>query len=134
MIDALYIAKSGLNTSRYSVDVTSNNIANENTAGYVKRVVNTSELQGLENNIGNGVSLDGVTRSVNEYLYDKLVSQSSLSSYYAQEDSILSNMEVMFSETKSSGFSKTLSNFSVFKLPNSIALLLAISVKVRPAP
>jgi flagellar hook-associated protein 1 len=111
MIDALYIAKSGLNTARYSVDVTSNNIANENTAGYVKRVVNTSELPGLENNIGNGVSLDGVTRTTNAYLYDKLVSQSSTASYYSQEDSILSNVETMFSETDSSGFSKTISNF-----------------------
>ena len=44
MINALYIAKSGLDTSRYSVEVTSNNIANENTTGYVKRVVNTSEF------------------------------------------------------------------------------------------
>lgn len=111
MIDALYIAKSGLDTSRYSVDVTSNNIANENTTGYVKRVVNTSELSGLENNIGNGVSLDGVTRSTNVYLYDKLVSQSSTASYYSQEDSILSNVETMFSETDTSGFSTTISNF-----------------------
>lgn len=42
MINSLYTAKSGLTTSKYSVDVTSNNIANENTTGYVKRTVNTS--------------------------------------------------------------------------------------------
>lgn len=111
MIDSLYIAKSGLNTSRYSVDVTSNNIANENSDGYIKRVVNTSELSTLESDIGNGVSFDGVTRSASVYLYDKLVSQGSLSSYYKQEDSILANLEIMFSETESSGFSTTLNNF-----------------------
>lgn len=111
MIDSLYIAKSGLNTSRYSVDVTSNNIANENSDGYIKRVVNTSELSTLESDIGNGVSFDGVTRSASVYLYDKLVSQGSLSSYYEQEDSILANLEIMFSETESSGFSTTLNNF-----------------------
>ena len=111
MIDALYIGQSGLNASRYAVDSTSNNIANENTDGYVKRVVNTSELSGLESDIGNGVSFDGVTRSSDVYLYDKLVSQSSLSSYYTQEDSILSNIETMFSETETSGFSVTLSSF-----------------------
>ena len=44
-------------------------------------------------------------------MYDKLVSQSSLSSYYTQEDSILSNIETMFSESETSGFSVTLSNF-----------------------
>ena len=41
-----------------------------------------------------------------------MVSQSSLSSYYDQEDSILNNIETMFSETESSGFSITLSNFN----------------------
>ena len=112
MIDALYIGQSGLSASKYAVDVTSNNIANENTDGYIKRVVNTSELPGLESDIGNGVSFDGVTRSSSVYLYDKMVSQSSLSSYYEQEDSILSNIETMFSETESSGFSATLSSFT----------------------
>lgn len=111
MINSLYIAKSGLNASKYSVDVTSNNIANENTDGYVKRVVNTSELSSLEDNIGNGVSFDGVTRTTNSYLYDKLVAQSSLASYYEQEDSILSSIEIMFDEADDSGFSTTLSNF-----------------------
>ena len=110
MINSLYIAQSGLNASKYSVDVTSNNIANENTAGYVKRTVNTSELPELENDIGNGVSFDGVTRNTSVYLYDKLVSQSSLSSYYEQENSTLSEIEIMFSETETSGLSTTLSN------------------------
>ncbi|MDD2887542.1 MAG: flagellar basal body rod C-terminal domain-containing protein [Aliarcobacter sp.] len=111
MMDSLYIAQSGLNTSRYAVDVTSNNIANENTDGYIKRVVNTSEISGLESDIGNGVSFDGVTRSSSVYLYDKLVSQSSMASYYDQENSILSNVEIMFSETETSGLSTTLSSY-----------------------
>lgn len=111
MINSLYIAQSGLNTSKYSVDVTSNNIANENTEGYIKRVVNTSELSSLEDDIGNGVSFDGVYRTTSVYLYDKLLSQSSMSSYYEQENSILSNLEIMFSETETSGLSTTLSSF-----------------------
>ena len=111
MINSLYIGRSGLDTAKYSVDVTSNNIANENTEGYVKRVINTSELSTLEDDIGNGVSFDSVTRSTSVYLYDKLVSQDSLSSYYEAEDSILSNIEMMFSETENTGFSSTLSNF-----------------------
>ena len=44
MMNSLYIARSGLDASKYSVDVTSNNIANQNTEGYIKRVVNTSEI------------------------------------------------------------------------------------------
>lgn len=111
MINSLYIAKTGLSTSKYSVDVTSNNIANENTEGYVKRTVNTSEINLTGSEIGNGVSFDSVTRSTNAYLYDKLVSQSSLASYYEEQDSILSSVEIMFSETESTGFSTTLSSF-----------------------
>lgn len=125
MINSLYIAKSGLYTSKYSVDVTSNNIANENTNGYVKRLVNTSELPELESNIGNGVSFDGVTRNTSVYLYDKLVSQSSMASYYEQENSTLSNLEIMFSETETSGFSTTLNNFF-----NSIESLRADSTNL----
>ena len=111
MINSLYIGRSGLDTAKYSVDVTSNNIANENTEGYIKRTINTSELTTLEDDIGNGVSFDSVTRSTSVYLYDKLVSQDSLSSYYEAEDSILSNVEMMFSETENTGFSSTLSNY-----------------------
>lgn len=112
MINSLYIAQSGLSTSRYSVDVTSNNIANENSEGYVKRVVNTSEINYTNSNqIGSGVSFDGVTRTTSDYLYDKLISQNSLASYYEQEDSILSELEIIFSETDDSGFSTRLSDF-----------------------
>lgn len=111
MLSSLYIGKSGLDASRYSVEVASNNISNENTEGYIKRVVNTSELSNLEDDIGNGVSFDGVSRSANQYLYDKLVSQNSQESYYIQENSILSNIETMFSETDSTGLSVTLSDF-----------------------
>lgn len=112
MINSLYTAQSGLFTARYSIDTTSNNIANENTEGYNKRVVNTTEISSLNNNdIGSGVSFDGVTRTVSEYLFTQLTAQNSKASYYETEDSILSNIETMFSETESSGFSTTLSDY-----------------------
>lgn len=112
MMNSLYIARSGLDASKYSVDVTSNNIANQNTEGYIKRVVNTSEINYTNSNeVGSGVSFDGVTRTTSDYLYDKLVSQNSLASYYSQQDSVLSGLETTFSETDSAGLSTTLSNF-----------------------
>lgn len=112
MMNSLYIARSGLDASKYSVDVTSNNIANQNTEGYIKRVVNTSEINYVNSNeVGSGVSFDGVTRTTSDYLYDKLISQNSLASYYSQQDSVLSGLETTFSETDSAGLSTTLSNF-----------------------
>ena len=55
----LYVAQTGLST-------VSNNIANLNTPGYVREVVDqvTSAQQGL----GSGVSVLGVQRAVNQYL------------------------------------------------------------------
>ncbi len=111
MMDSLYTAQSGLFTSRYAIDATSNNIANENTEGYKKRVVNTSELSSLESNIGNGVSFDGITRTTNQFLYDQLIKQTSEQSFYEQEDEILSQIEIMFQETESSGLSVSLNDY-----------------------
>lgn len=112
MIDALYTARSGLSVSRYAVDTTSNNIANENTEGYKKRVVQTSEVSIWDNDqVGDGISFDGVTRTTSQYLFEQLISQNSKMSYYSQEDTMLSGIETLFSETDSSGFSITLSNF-----------------------
>lgn len=111
MIDALYTAQSGLFTSRYAIETTSNNIANENTEGYKKRVSEISELSSLEDNIGNGVSFDDVSRTTNQYLYNQILTQVSQEEYYSQEDEILSQMEVLFSETDTSGLSVTISDY-----------------------
>ncbi|TLP35868.1 flagellar hook-associated protein FlgK [Arcobacter arenosus] len=111
MINSLYTAQSGLFTSRSQIDVTSNNIANENTEGYKKRVSDTSEVDSLEDNIGNGVSFDSVSRTTNQYLYTQILNQSSKQSYYEQQDTTLSQIEIIFQETDTSGLSTTLSDF-----------------------
>jgi len=111
MMDSLYTAQSGLLTSRYSIDTTSNNLANENTEGYKKRVINTSELSSLESSIGNGVSFDGITRTTNQFLYNQLIKQTSEQSFYEQENEILSQIEIMFQESDSSGFSVSINDY-----------------------
>lgn len=111
MINSLYTAKTGLDVSKYAVETTSNNITNENTEGYLKRVVNLSEIDLVGAKTGSGVQVEDITRVTNIYLYNQLVTQSSTSAYYDQEESILSNIETMFSETDSSGLSINLSDF-----------------------
>ncbi len=111
MINSLYIGKSSLTTSKYAVDTTSNNIANQNTQGYKKRVVGLSEIELGDGIVGNGVTISGITRTTNQYLYQQLLTQNSLAAYYEQESSILSNAETIFSETEESGFSITLNNY-----------------------
>ena len=111
MINSLYTAQSGLFTSRYAIDTTSNNIANENTQGYKIRVVLTSEINLEGDKVGNGVSFDGVSRTTNQYLFNQLVTQTSQQSYLEQEDELLSQIEILFSETESSGLSISLSDY-----------------------
>ncbi len=111
MITSLYTAQSGLKTSRYSIDSTSNNIANENTEGYKKRVVSTSEVNIDGDSIGNGVSFDGANRTINKYLYSQIITQNSQLNYYEQENSTLSSIEMIFEETDTSGFSTTINDF-----------------------
>jgi len=111
MLDSLYTGQTGLKASRYSIDITSNNIANETTEGYKKRTIQTSEVDSLENNLGNGVSFDGVKRTTDFYLYDQILTQNSISGYYDQQNSTLSNAEMLFQETTDSGFSVSLNNF-----------------------
>lgn len=111
MMDSLYTAQSGLRTARYLVDVTSNNISNENTEGYKKRIGQTSEISSYKDDIGHGVSFDGVKRSTSVYLYKQILNQNSISSYYEQQNSALSNVEMLFKETSDNGFSVYLNDF-----------------------
>jgi len=111
MIAALYTAQSGLRASKNAVEVTSNNIANENTKGYVKRTVNLNEKDSNFLGIGRGVYFDGAFRKTSKYLFSRMLKANSQSSYHTQKNNILSNAEIIFKETRDAGFSKTLNKF-----------------------
>ena len=44
MLSTLNVSQTGMNAARIAVENVSNNIANENTVGYINRVVQVSEL------------------------------------------------------------------------------------------
>ncbi len=112
MLNSLYTAQTGLSVTQTQIDNVSNNLANENTPGYKKRVVATSELEHINNHItGRGVSVVDVIRSTNEYLYSNIVSESSKEAYYGELSSVLGEIEVMFEETDTSGFSKAMDEY-----------------------
>ena len=63
MIKSLNVAQTGLNAAKIAVENTSNNIANQNTPGYKKRVVQISELDVLDSRFtGRGVRADEAYR------------------------------------------------------------------------
>ena len=60
MLSTLNVSQTGLNAAKIAVENVSNNIANENTPGYKKRVVQISELEQMDARFaGRGVNVDG---------------------------------------------------------------------------
>ena len=64
--DVLNIATSGLSTAQSQVTATSNNIANVNTVGYTREVVNQSET--VVDGRGLGVHIDAIQSAYNAFL------------------------------------------------------------------
>ncbi len=112
MLKSLNVAQSGLSAAKIAVENVSNNIANENTPGYKKRVVQLSELELVDGRMtGRGVSADEAYRITSQYMYDNLMSENTKSNYYDEISSLVGNVEVMFQETDSSGFSSDLDRY-----------------------
>lgn len=112
MLKSLNVAQSGLNASKIAIENVSNNIANENTPGYKKRVVGLSEIGQVDSLFAaRGVSVDGVYRVTSQYMYDKLISENTKSNYYDKLSDMLGSVEAIFKETETSGFSVNLSRY-----------------------
>lgn len=112
MLSTLNVSHTGLNAARIAIENVSNNIANENTPGYKKRVVGLSEIGQVDSLFAaRGVSVDGVYRVTSQYMYDKLISENTKSNYYDKLSDMLGSVEAIFKETETSGFSVNLSRY-----------------------
>lgn len=112
MLNSLHIAQSGLNASRVSVENVMNNISNENTPGYKKRIVGLTELSQIDNRSqGRGVSVNGVTRSTDIYLQHNIYKEGNRQSGLDKLNGILTTAEAVFKETDVSGFSYDLDRY-----------------------
>jgi flagellar hook-associated protein 1 FlgK len=112
MISSLNVALSGLNAAKIAVENVSNNIANENTPGYKKRVVQLSELNLSDGRFtGRGVRAEEAYRITSQYIYDNLINENTKSNYFDKVSSILGDVEIMFQETDTSGFSSDIDRY-----------------------
>lgn len=112
MLDALNVAQSGLRAAQIAVENTMNNLANVNTEGYKKRVVETSELSQSDNRQwGRGVSVDNTSRITSQYLYDNIIKQNSKDNYQSEMSLMLGNIEAVFKETDTAGLSSDLNKY-----------------------
>ncbi len=82
---ALYNAVSGLQLNQRSLDVIAQNVANVNTEGYSRKIVNQESV--ILDGIGSGVRIADITRKVNEFmLKDMRGAASQLGSSKVQEE------------------------------------------------
>ena len=112
MLNILNVAQSGLQTSQAQVENVMNNLANENTPGYKKRVVSISELEHVDSRLtGRGVMIDQVSRITDVYMYQNLIREESKLSNLNELNSMLSEIESVFYETETSGMSADLKRY-----------------------
>jgi len=112
MLNTLHVAQSGLTAARTVVEGVMNNIANENTPGYKKRVVELGETSHIDGrSTGRGVSVGDSKRITNEFMYGNLLKEESKLSYYNELSSKLADVESIFFETETGGFSNDLNRY-----------------------
>ena len=112
MLSSLNTALSGLSAARIAVENVSNNIANEHTPGYKKRTVQLNEVTGLDSQIyGRGVLVGGTIRTTDQFMYDNIMKESAKKNYYATMSNMLGDIESVFKETDTSGFSNDLNRY-----------------------
>ena len=112
MLNSLNVALSGLAASQTNVENVMNNIANENTVGYKKRVVAVSEAEQSDSRLtGRGAELLDVNRITNIYMYDNLMDEVSRDAELTELSTMLADVESLFYETEDAGFSADLDKF-----------------------
>jgi flagellar hook-associated protein 1 FlgK len=112
MLGTLNVSQTGLNAARVAVENVSNNIANENTPGYKKRVVQVSEVAQIDSRFtGRGAQADSAYRITSQYMYDNILSENTKLGNYEKQSTTLGNIESIFKETDSSGFSADLDRY-----------------------
>jgi len=98
----LKTASSGLNAAQASLRAVSDNIANVNTPGYVRKAVNQSSL--VVDGAGMGVKVDGVKRITDQYLQTASLTATSDSQRWDAVAQYLDNAQSLFGDPSKDGF------------------------------
>lgn len=110
----LNIGKSALNASQAWISVTGNNLANVDTEGYSRQYVDQRDAGTLTKKPGGqgmGVNVQQVMRFFDAFLERSYVNQSTNSSRWNEQDTIMSSLENLFNESNRTGVSSALNSF-----------------------
>jgi len=97
---ALNNALSGLRVNQQSIGVLSQNIANVNTQGYSKQIINQSAVTVA--GVGSGVKIDDITRKIDKYLQRSVQAQSSTNATSQTLNSYYENLQTLLGKPGSS--------------------------------
>ena len=144
IFDGLYIARSGVRSSRAALNVTGQNITNANTPGYTRQRVDQSAIPSSEYGgqwastgaaVGNGSSVDSISQLRDKFLDAEYRTQNAKSGGSSVQVSSLYDLEDIFTSTttatsssKSSVIDVLSNEFSNFV--SQLELLTASSSKV----
>ncbi|MCR5874746.1 flagellar hook-associated protein FlgK [Phenylobacterium sp. J426] len=98
----LQTASSGLNAAQAALRAVSDNIANVNTPGYVRKAVDQQPL--VVDGVGMGVRVQGVKRITDDYLQMASLTAASDSSRWAMVSQYLDNAQSLFGNPSSDTF------------------------------
>jgi flagellar hook-associated protein 1 len=110
----LDIATSALAAQQYCLDVTAHNIANVDTEGYSRQIPTLQGKQPFLNQgviLGRGVETEQVTRSVDQFIENKLMQEKSNLSSSQEMEKYMQVLEGMFSESSEVSISSMLSQY-----------------------
>lgn len=110
----LNIGQSALNASQAWISVTGNNIANADTEGYSRQYVDQKDAGGITYRPGAqplGVNAQQILRFFDQFLEKSYVSQSTNSSRWDTQDTVLSTVENLFNESNRKGVSSAINSF-----------------------
>jgi flagellar hook-associated protein 1 FlgK len=99
---ALQTAASGLQAAQAGLRVVSDNIANVNTPGYVRKTLVQTQL--VADGAGAGVRIEGIQRVTDQYLQSASLTASSDSSKYSVVAQYLDNAQSLFGNPSSDSF------------------------------
>jgi len=108
---ALQTATSGLQAAQAGLAAVSDNIANVNTPGYVRKTIVQQQL--VVGGQGAGVNVTGVQRVTDQYLQTASMTAGSDASRYNVYSQFLDNAQSLFGDPSGSDY--------FFNLPNDIA-------------
>ncbi len=114
LLNTIGIGRRALGAASAGIDVTSQNVANANTAGYTRRRLLTEAQAPVVQRgvfVGQGVSVRGITRASDRILTQRLTSSAGLHAQSQAAEEALRTAEIAFNESDATGIAESLSRF-----------------------